>query len=78
MDCYEITDHRNDAGERFVALPLVSRKYVVQECGFHVKPLFGFQFLQDCSEFLQIRSHSYMKVLSPSINVPLAACIQLL
>ena len=29
----------------------------MQECGFHVKPLFGFQFLRDCSGFLQIRSH---------------------
>ena len=25
--------------------------WIVQECGFHVKPLFGFQFLQDCSGF---------------------------
>ena len=34
--------------------------WIVQECGFHVKPLFaGFhdQFLQDCSGFLQIHSH---------------------
>ena len=28
--------------------------WIVQECGFHVKPLFGFR---DCSGFLQIRSH---------------------
>ena len=41
---------RNDASESrpgfFVAL--------VQECGFHDKPLLGYQFLRDCSGFLQI------------------------
>ena len=30
---------------------------VVQECGLHIKLLFGLQFLWDCSGFLQIRSH---------------------
>ena len=29
----------------------------MQECGFYVEPLFKFQFLRDCSRFLQIRSH---------------------
>ena len=26
--------------------------WIVQECGFRVKPLFGFQLLRDCSGFL--------------------------
>ena len=35
--------------------------WIVLECGFYVKPLFGFQFLRDCSMFLQIQSHAYKK-----------------
>ena len=37
--------------------------WIVQECGFHVKPLFGFQFLRDCSGFLQIRSQMIFYIL---------------
>ena len=38
--------HRNDAGEsRPVALPFVCLDRVY-ECGFHFKPLFGFQFMR--------------------------------
>ena len=35
--------------------------YIVQECGFHVKPLLGYQFLRDCSGFLQIQSHIFIR-----------------
>ena len=36
---------------------LVYPSGTAQECGFHVKPLLGYQFLRDCSGFLQIHSH---------------------
>ena len=42
--------------------------WIVQKYGFHVKPLFGFQSLQDCSEFLQIRSHIIMPLLHHLCN----------
>ena len=45
--------HKNDASE---SRPGYFKLYswcvwIVQECDFHVKPLFVFQFLQDCSVF---------------------------
>ena len=39
----------------------------MQECGFHAKPLFGFQFLRDCCGFLQIRSQ-FTNLLKPYQN----------
>ena len=46
---------------------------MVQECGFHVSPLFGIKFLQDCYKFLQIQSHittlHYLHNISGGVNV---------
>ena len=59
--------YRNDASEsRLVAFSLVC--LVVQECGFHVKPMFGFEFLRNCSGFLQNQSHMPIEILIGTIN----------
>ena len=46
---------------------------MVQECVFHVSPLFGIKFLQDCYKFLQIQSHittlHYLHNISGGVNV---------
>ena len=49
---------RNDASESKADFAICSSRWcvwIVQEYGFHVKPLFGYQFL--AAMYLQIQSH---------------------
>ena len=63
--------HRNDASESRPGYLLLCHwsVWIVQECGFHVKPLFGFLFLWDCSGFLQIRSRMYIEQNTKVIDI---------